>query len=274
MLELKNLTWGNFINKGGGCILLFIAIGVIYAIFQFCVIFTPQEFSTKISDWGAFASCVSTILSFVSVMFVYNAYIKQMESSIKQAELSQTQSKIMYQTSFNQQFVHYLKTLKEIYDIDARTGFKEMKNNIYNNLIYIIDNDLENKIGDIQYLREIQQESDRFFKNHPDSDIKHYFKYLYHIIKLVDTAEYINKETYMSMLQSQMSKTELFCYLFNILDTAAQKESDITKIADRELFKLLDKYHFFEDLFIDRRLHEKITKRIFPKTNFFKIPNQ
>jgi len=71
----------------------------------------------------------------------------------------------------------------------------------------------ENIISDSYY---------EYYKRH-QSDLGHYFRNLYHIIKFVDSAEISNKKMYTSLVRAQLSSHELLLLFYNCLSTPGQK---------------------------------------------------
>lgn len=78
----------------------------------------------------------------------------------------------------------------------------------------------------------------RAFYNDYQADIGHYFRSLYHIVKLVDTSNIENKRLYTNLIRAQLSSYELTLLFYNGISHYGQ-----------EKFKpLIEEYAFFKHL--------------------------
>ncbi len=86
-------------------------------------------------------------------------------------------------------------------------------------------------------LATIQDVYSRFYRSH-QSEIGHYFRTLYHIIKLIDESNVTDKHRYTSLLRAQLSSYEQVLLFYNCLSTYGNQK-----------FKpLVEKYALLENL--------------------------
>lgn len=55
------------------------------------------------------------------------------------------------------------------------------------------------------------------FYEHNESEVGHYFRHLYHVIKFVDKSEIVDKQRYVSFVRAQLSSNELKLLFYNCL---------------------------------------------------------
>lgn len=102
------------------CPLLFVFISV------HLIVFVPKfgnlSCFSKIDEWGAYATCLATITSFISVVLIYKTYQKQSiayknqtNAYNDQQQAIKEQSELAYKTKFDNLFVHLLQTQRELY---------------------------------------------------------------------------------------------------------------------------------------------------------------
>lgn len=63
---------------------------------------------------------------------------------------------------------------------------------------------------------QIHKAYESFYQNH-ESEVGHYFRHLYHVIKFVDSSEVENKRRYTSFVRAQLSSYELELLFYNCL---------------------------------------------------------
>lgn len=245
------------------------AFVVIISFFIFVYKFSFQsEFSTNMQDWGAYATCLASVTSFVSIILIYKTYQAQSNSYIKQMQLFEEQRKelkrqieIASKTEFDNLFVHLLQTQRELYRKTNPDIFFKLHNYVIitiKELGEVVDQTCFRKTNSILYARFFRQNKKSEFTNKDINNLKNYFKHLYHIVSYVDKSRCFGddceeKDRYMGLIQAQMSIDELFCYMINVMDYYYRVDG---KIASKEkegiekaYINILFKCHFFEDLF-------------------------
>lgn len=234
--------------------------------------FGKNGLSDNTSNWGTFGDYVGgvlgTILSFFSVVLIYATYKNQVASSLLQ----------QFETTFfnllnNQREI--LKSLSGHINVDiifddleprhADDYISGVAGEIYdrfdgNKIIYkdssgkiipnIADTKEENeKIVDEVYLR--------IYKG-KESELGHYFRHLYHIVKYVHESNISNKKKYIDIIQAQMSDDELYVTLYNC----------IAEYGRQKFLPLLDTYSFFENVSGRGEIFKIHCKQFYPKTKF------
>lgn len=103
-----------------------------------------------------------------------------------------------------------------------------------------------------------------FYKtNH--ASLGHYFRYIYHMVEFVlqeRTAEK-DRETYLGIIQSQLSDNELSLIFYNCLSKYARKK----QTREPRFYNILDKYGFLENVDADSLLSRN-HHILYPKTKF------
>jgi Putative phage abortive infection protein len=105
-------------------------------------------------------------------------------------------------------------------------------------------------------LEKIEAAYQSFYVSH-QSEVGHYFRNLYHIVRFVDEAAVEQKSSYIKILRAQLSSQELLLLFYNGLSTLG-----------RERFKpLIEKYALLEQL-PKRQLFEPTHERLYAATAF------
>lgn len=227
-----------------------------------------SEFSTDMQDWGAYATCLASITSCVSIVLIYKTYKKQSDSYAEQTKSFEKQQnelkrqiEIASKTEFDNLFVHLLQTQRELYRKTNPDIFFKLHNYVIitiKELGEAVDKTSFRKTNSILYARFFRQNKKSEFTNKDINNLKNYFKHLYHIVSYVNKSKCFGgdceeKDRYMGLIQAQMSIDELFCYMINVMDYYYRVDG---KIASKEnegvekaYINILFRCHFFEDLF-------------------------
>lgn len=213
--------------------------------------FWGNDISGDPSDFGVFGDYVGGIINgavgIISVVFIYKAYVAQSEMNRKQDELLKCQQ-------FESTFFNMLSTQREILnEISVVDCFNETQKGLKAVALIRcdIEQDLEKKLNGSKLLSKEQKLKlknkvhdvyDEIFKLHA-SQIGHYFRHLYHILKFVhDGWEKDNdRKVYYDIAQAQMSTDELYLTAIN----------GISVYGRRNLLPLLNDSSFLENLIFD-----------------------
>ena len=233
---MKKISWRWLIP------LIVILLGVTIILGVFIWYFHRQGISDSISDWASFGSYLGGTLSFISVVLMYLIFREQI--------------RISYNSQFESVFFSMLKTLRELKTDGIDKEFGMLENKITNHFSVSFDDKNDNILPDT-----IRSIFSYYFNLHVDnSQIFHYFRYLYHIVTYAVDNKVLKKEDkkrYISLIQAQMSNNELLVTLFNVVSHNNQ-----------EYLKMLDVYQFFENLQSINKLVDNLIKRIFKGTEF------
>jgi hypothetical protein len=247
-------------------ILGFVIIIAAFLLFNFDSLnfITASVNTVKFANFGSFiAGTVGVIWSFVGVILFYLTLRlqrkdllfqmeeliltrKEMEGQKKQMEIQNSTLKIQ---NFETTFFQLLNTYNEItssinINIDNQ-NYKGRKCffNLYAALKEdIIKTDTANGINIENTSKDITIEGSKVFFANYQSELGHYFRFLYQLIKFIDTSDIEVKSTYISLLRAQLSSYELTLLFYNCL---SEKEKFKLLIEKHSLLKNLDKSKIF-----------------------------
>lgn len=217
------------------------AIVVILSCFKFIKVFANNEISDKLGDWSDYSTCLAALFTFVSLTFIYLTYKKQSDSN--------------YKLQFDSTFFNMLHTQREILASFEKGYFIERLERIEMEH----STSWSEEITERQALAIVNGAYIQSKIGYYDNTIMHYFRHLYHIIKLIHNSSFDNEKQreYVDIIQAQMSNEELFVMFYNVIS-----------YNNREYIKWLDDYHFFENVKSSGTLFDKIKKIFFKKTVF------
>lgn len=255
----------------------------ITTILTFFMNFKDGEISDDSENWsdlgGYIGGMLGTILSFFSVILIYATYKNQVSNSLLQQfettffNLLNNQREIL--NSLTGEFRKTtFSSFDEINDIDKMVKKKgdeyvsAVALEIYNRfdgrfrtLSDYEDEDLNSiiAISKSEIEKIINEEFEIVYYN-KKIQLGHYFRHMYHIIKYITESQIENKKKYIDLIQAQMSDDELYITLYNC----------ISKYGSEKFLPLLDKYGFFENIFMRGELLRMHAIYFYPKTKFKK----
>ena len=195
-------------------------------------------FSTDMGDWSDFATCMTGVFAFISVLLAFEAFKGQVLALKRNS----------FDTLFSQLFAHHIKLYEKIQDAHVSE-----KDNIF--LYYcrkikesIIDenglNALWRSYIDINKGDKVKYEN-----------LKNYFKFIYHEVDIIREYEKEGVLTrgmakkYVQLIQAQMNNYELLCYLLNQLEYYYfGKKGKVNQEHQEKYYKYLKRNDFFKDL--------------------------
>lgn len=237
------------IDRYSKCAWGFVIAGGIIALLgfvHFCYYADKREFGLNlIGDF--FSGSVASVWSLAGLFFIYVAFLGQKQQILnQQKELMNSQLELRYtrsefrgqreemnaqnetlrQQRFENTFFQMLNLFHSIVNgIDVhreggkrdkvgrdcfRVFFSELRDEVVVELTRS-----QKKISDIP-LDEVLEGYKAFYKRYK-SDLSHYFRTLYHIIKLIDQSEIQKKAEYASLVRAQLSSYELAMLFYNCL---------------------------------------------------------
>ena len=251
-------------------VLFFIIVSGSFVVFL--VLFTPQGFSSSITDWGNYSMCLGALFSFISVLLIYNTYKEQSRAYQEQAKANNEQLMSTYRIQFDSTFFNLLSVQREIHSecINNTIKYRDSLDNEYecHRVFGYIKKKIqehESDLNDLNDVLETAKARERICNIYADVtsfkmggvvtgektmivsreeyDIMHYFRNLYHLVchvegSLLSDSE---KKKYIGIIQAQMSDEELLTMLFNVIHY-------IVNNGNEGYFAILDNYHFFENL--------------------------
>jgi hypothetical protein len=203
-------------------------------------------------------------LTIASVFFLISTiFIQRRELKLQHEELTETKNIFKYQsfenTFFNMlnlhnqivQSINYIDTETQMNDEHNgryffQTARNQLKLNFINVIRYQIDDENSGKFPTEGYfeLKEIISTYEPFYRKH-QALIGHYFRNLYHTVKLVhdntDLKEYKDKMKYMRIIRAQLSSYELVLLLYNALFNANYWN-------EKDFLDFINKYDLLQNL--------------------------
>lgn len=242
------------IIRGG--ILFFLVISVWYFSWQYIDnSILSKEFGLSDTEArGLFGDKFGAINALFSALafagIIFTIFLQKRELKLQREEMEETRGEFIKQNEtlihqkFENTFFQLLKLLNTNIDsIDLRDRESgELKNTgrdcfkeIYEYCLKISkNNEKEDYDPSLEKTLNVYNEIYDMFK----SDLSHYFRTLYHIIKFIDQSNIDNKKQYTSIVRAQLSSYEQSLLFYNCLHSNGQ-----------EKFKpLIEKYSLFKNI--------------------------
>ena len=233
---MKKINW-NYLAIG---IFVLFTLIVSISFILFILKFSGSDISEQLGDWSDYSACITALFAYVSLIFIYITY--------------KNQSSANYKLQFDSIFFNMLQTQREILGSLEKGYFRYRKGSITG----LSSSDYCSELKYDEALKIIKSR----YQPSPHVDITsdmHYFRHLYHIIKLVHNSAFSEKQQreYIDIIQAQMSNEELFVMFYNVV-----------YYGNEEYLSWLDDYGFFENIRPDGTLFDKLKKHFFPNTHF------
>ena len=206
---------------------------------------------------------ISSIVSCLSIIFIYKTYKSQLQFSAEQQYLSLLQA---FETSFFNLLMQQHEIVMSLRGTDdhgnSLCGYdylnsiaKELKLRLSSREYGLEEITDEN----IEIERELIDEQYTILYRKYSDGIGHYFRSLYHILVYVNDSEIKNKQRYFKIIQAQLSNNELYLMFYNSISHFG-KDKMYPLVAHNQMLENL-RYSGF-DYF---GKHQKI---FYPQTNF------
>lgn len=195
-------------------------------------------FSTDMGDWGDFATCMTGVFAFISVLLAFEAFKGQVLALKRNS----------FDTLFSQLFAHHIKLYEKIQD--AHVSEEE-------NIFLYYCREIKESIIDKNGLNALWRSYIDINKGDKVKyeNLKNYFKYIYHEINIIREYEKEGILTramakkYVLLIQAQMNNYELLCYLLNQLEYYYfGKKGKVNQERQEKYYKYLKRNDFFKDL--------------------------
>lgn len=219
-------------------------ICIVSPIIVYCITLHALDFTDSPTDFGTFGDyiggTVGTIVGVISIFLLYKTYTSQVKYTRKQDALIKRQQ---FETTFfnlleQQQIIkNHLKG--EIGDEEYEGVF----------LLHKLRNDLSNAISNLNYIQdEVKEGNEVMLKNKVNllyadffipnvSNLGHYFRHQYHILKYINESRMPNDKDYADLFQAQLSNDELYLIAIN----------GISDYGRNRMLPLMDKYSILEN---------------------------
>lgn len=223
----------------GSIIILLVLL--LASLITFLCVFLGTDLSKEMSDWGAYAACLSAPFTFASVLLAYRAFRKQ----------SETARHTTFDTLFSQMLANHHNLYQKAVKEDSLVFYRFCR--------FFIQNGKFSETLEGMY---VFWEAYRQYIGARFANFDNYFKYIYYEVNWVCRQEIFNdeeKKRYVRMIQSQMNNEELFCYVVNLLayyylDQVRRGVKDFNdSIKITEHYKYLESlrnHSFFNDLYL------------------------
>ena len=196
-------------------------------------------FSTDMGDWGDFATCMTGVFAFISVLLAFEAFKGQVLALKRNS----------FDTLFSQLFAHHIKLYEKIQD--AHVSEEE-------NIFLYYCREIKESIIDKNGLNALWRSYvDEYSKGNKVKyeNLKNYFKFIYHEVDIIREYEKEGILTrgmakkYVQLIQAQMNNYELLCYLLNQLEYYYfGKKGKVNQEHQEKYYKYLKRNDFFKDL--------------------------
>lgn len=263
-----------------------LSLGIISIFFPFCTIdgLAIGKYSIQIGKYnelGDFIGGITTpflsIAAFILLYLTYSSQKKELQESrvilLNQNELitkQQFENTFFNLINLHNQIVSQIDTIhirrtqsgkgttEEKTTINGRDCFVRFYEN-FRNLHYDLSKNhstLKTPIytdkGDFIDAAYVE-----FFRNR-ESDLGHYFRNLYHIVKFVDRSDVLNKKEYTNILRAQLSTGELLLLYFNCL----------SRYGKNKFKPLVEKYSLLKNIAENEELSRYDYKDLYDKNAF------
>ena len=213
-------------------------------IIVYCITLRKIDFAESSGDFGVFGDYIGgTIGSIVGAISIYLVYI----TYTSQVKFARRQDEAMKRQQFEATYFSLLEQQQMIRS--------QLKGNIgddtYEGILYIqvLKSQLSDALSELNYIQEqVTEENKVMLKNKINSlymdfflpnvsNLGHYFRHLYHILKYVDDSHLSDSKKYADLLQSQLSNDELYLLAIN----------GISNYGRKKMLPLMDKYGLLEN---------------------------
>lgn len=235
------------------CGMSILSLAIIASIAIYSYKLSHLRFAEWPEDFGIFGDYVGgiigTLVGLIGIIFLYRTYKIQLDISEKQENKQEIQQ---FESAFFALLAQQRDILQNISgDFINNNGTKSTE--IGAKFMSILKIDLAIRLLELSYEPDLLQKEkahilkvrvndiyNELFNNHIEQ-LSHYYRHLYHIIKFIDTHCPQNAQVYIDIVQAQMTTDELYLTAIN----------GISNFGRKRFLPLLDKYHFFENLFIE-----------------------
>lgn len=247
---MKKTIW----NRIAICFFVLFTLIVSVSFILFVLKFKGSDISEELRDWSDYSACITALFAYISLIFIYIAYKNQVIANRSQIVANENQAFSNYKLQFDSTFFNMLQIQREILASLGKGHFIHRKGSI----IGLRSPDYSSALKYNDALKIIKER----YQPSPHVDISsdmHYFRHLYHIIKLVHKSAFNEKQQreYIDIIQAQMSNEELFVMFYNVVF-----------YGNKEYLLWLDDYVFFENIRPDGTLFDQLKVNFFPNTNF------
>lgn len=244
--------------------------------------------STDMSDWGDFATCLTTIFTLVSIFYAYRAFrITDKTLGLQILASRRASFDATFTQIFAQHKILYDKAMQHNDSILFVSDYdkKCVKGNVKNNIFSICKNEyMKSLFAKYMYMKccipinniaksYIKYDISKFWESFNKRiglsvsvDFKNYLKYIHNEVEYVasqpdDVLNDDAKQRYIQLIQAQMNNDELLCYLINKVEFMYRHKSNLEEDTKTHA-EHLKKFKFFIELCRGKSGHVDFVKMI------------
>lgn len=234
--------------------ILILVATIISSVIIYIATLAKLPFAQESADFGTFGDYVGgfagTIVGLISIIFLYRTYKIQLDISAKQELKQQSQQ-------FESAFFALLLQQRDILQ-NIKGEFVKVDGSHYvesgPKFMNILREELALRLLELSYEPDLLVPAkvnilkvrvnclyQDLYNNHVEQ-LGHYFRHLYHLIKFIDSHCDSNAQSYVDIVQAQMTTDELYLTAIN----------GISHFGRKRFLPLLERYNFFENLLIEK----------------------
>lgn len=267
---------------------LFVAVSWIGTIYLIPKIYGPPTEAGTFGDMFGSLNALFSGLAFIGVIVAI--LLQKSELELQRQELEETrgelrgqkvqleeQNKTFRKQSFEGTFFQLLKLYNDLVnstDIETklsilpnskttvttgRDSFVKLYTN-FSSMVFQSVSKEKKEDSEIVLSNIIESSYEKFYEKY-ESDLSHYFRTIYNIIKFVDHSSIDNKKFYTNILRSQLSSHELLLLTYNCRSFHGC-EKMLPYLKTYDLLKHLPKKELIESVYIKRKEKEEKEEKI------------
>ncbi len=249
-------------------LIIVLSLGIGFVFFPYNILdgiqFSKYTIHTgKYNELGDFVGGITApFLSLVAVVLLYLTYMSQKQELRESRKLLQIQTETLDKQQFENTFFQLLSVHSNLVNsIDLRDSknksliisegrdcfeifYRKLRSAIHLEALKAKEEKVE-----LASLRTTMVGYNSFFKEY-HSDIGHYFRNLYHIIKFVHNSKIKNKKDYTNLVRAQLSSFELVLLFYNCKSEFGN-EKFMPLLTEYDLLKNMDKGLIFNQSHIN-----------------------
>lgn len=232
--------------------------------------------SEEFSRFGDYiGGTIGATMALLSAYLVFITYRQQVDFSKNQMIMSRR-----YQ--FENNFFQLLQVQRDIAKtlvIKRRDAMKPTRtiSHIGEDAFYHAAEDIKQAMLELTYMTEdiermsfdqLRRKLDGIFSHaietYGEQSLSHYYRHLYHILKFVNNSNVADRDTYLSIVQAQMTNDELYLLFFDAL----------SQFGYPKLYRIVEGHGLLENLhYHDFDYFKILQRKCYPKTYFKHSPN-
>jgi hypothetical protein len=251
-----------------------LAVGILLIVtLIYWINFSSYRLSNNTADWGQFGAYIGGVAGVFLTLLTIILLIITIYSQNRNATISQFESSFFELLRLHKEITDRIGGTVDIPIIYESGGiefkglmyFEKLSKEIQNEFDDNLENIMEKLANPVKFENiledkmEMQKIIDSFYNElyqGRESELGHYFRSLYHLIKFVNDSSIGNKKRYVDLIQAYLTDAELHCTFYNGIAIYGRKHFQT----------LLDDYSFLENIKPKGDIFEKQFEMFYPKT--------